>query len=118
MNKLKLALVLALLGLAALCLIRLAVGAEAVQPFDIAASGTEPCGGLVLMAWPIQSDMPGISLDPDGPYGVTLSYHSFVCTETGPAAVFHVAPSTDIVGLCVTQELCSEDCAILFGEGP
>jgi hypothetical protein len=99
--------------LALLLLTRLSFGAV-VPAFDIAATGETACGGIELRVWAIQSDMPGISLDPNGPLGVDVSYHSFLCSVSGPEAVFHVEPSTDIVGLCVSQPECSEECADLF----
>lgn len=91
---------------------------QPVEPFDIEATGPDVCGPLSLIAWSIQSDMPGHSLDPNGPLGVGIGFHSFQCTEGGIEAIFHVEPSTDIVGLCLTQPGCSDECADLFPSPP
>lgn len=109
----KLLIALAALLTAALLTTRLSFGAV-VPPFDITATGETACGGIELRVWAIRSDMPGISLDPDGPLGVEVSFHHFLCSPLGPEAIFHVEPSTDIVGLCLSQPDCGEGCADLF----
>lgn len=80
-----------------------------IEAWDIQVYPTDPqcsipgrCGGLECSVWAFETYFPGMPIEG----GASCSIHSAWCTETGPAALFHIQtelPDVNIVGLCIRQ---------------